>query len=88
MENLFEVISVRNLLKVIKGKKMGYDRKNLFIVFRPDSTLDPEKLVGFVRSGGKDVKLTPDHKLTVSLPGLKPDEIAGQAKGLLRSLMH
>lgn len=88
LENLFGVISVRNLLKVIRGKKMGYDRKQLFIVFRPDSTLEPEKIMRLARSGRKDVKLTPDYKLTVSLPGLKPDEIVSQAKVLLQALMN
>jgi transcription-repair coupling factor (superfamily II helicase) len=88
MENLFGVISVRNLLKVIRGKKMGYDRKTMFIVLRPDSTLEPEKIMRLARSGRKDVKLTPDFKLTVSLPGLKPDEIVSQAKELLHALMN
>ncbi len=88
LENLFGVISVRNLLKTLRARKMGYDRQHMVIALRPDSALDPEKIISLARSGKNDVKLTPDYKLSVSLPGIKPGEIVREAKVLLRALLN
>ncbi|MGZ3648233.1 MAG: TRCF domain-containing protein, partial [Syntrophales bacterium] len=58
LENLFEVIGIRNLLAVVKGKKM------------------------------KGIKLTPDFKLSVFMPGLRASNITRQAKELLKLLVN
>lgn len=88
MENLFEVISIRNLLKVIRGKKMGYDGKNLFIDFHRNSPVNPSTIVELSRRKVKGVKLTPDFKLTIFMPDLRVNEITGQAKELLQKLSN
>lgn len=86
VENLLKVISVRNLLKGIWGKKMEYDGKNIFITFHKDSPIEPEKIIELSRKKIKGLRFTPDFKLHVPMPGLDGDEILRRAKGLLGEL--
>ena len=88
VENLFESISIRNLLKVIRGKKMGYNGENMLIEFHPDSPVNPSKIIDLFRKKAKGVKLTPDFKLSVFMPNLPAHEITVQAKELLQKLMN
>lgn len=88
VENIFEVICIRNLLKVVRGKRMGYDGENMMIDFHRDSTVNPSKIVELSRKKAKGVKLSPDLRLTVLMPALKTHEIAKQAKELLQKLIH
>jgi transcription-repair coupling factor (superfamily II helicase) len=86
IDYLLEVIRIRNLLKVMKGKKMGYDGKQLVVVFQPDSPIDPARILVLSRTVAQGVKLTPDFKLIVPLPGLTGMKITATIKDLLRSL--
>ena len=86
IDNLLEVIRIRNVLKELKGKKMGYDGKQLVVVFQPDSPIDPSRILILSRTVAKGVKLTPDFKLIVPLPGLTGMKITATIKDLLRSL--
>jgi len=88
VENLFEVIRIRNLLKVAKGTKMGYDGKQMFISFHRDSSIDPADIVRMSQDKSLDVRFTPDLKLYVSVPGLQGEQILEKAKGFLRTLIH
>ncbi len=88
VENLFEVISIRNLLKVIRGKKMGYDGQYLFIDFHRDSPVNPSKIVDLSRKKAKGVKLTPDFKLTYFMPDLSTNEITRQSRELIQKLIN
>jgi transcription-repair coupling factor (superfamily II helicase) len=88
VENLFEVIRVRNLLKIVKGTRMGYDGTHMFISFHRDSPVDPEKIVRMSRDKMMNMRLTPDMKLYVSMPGLHGGQIIERAKGLLHMLIH
>ena len=87
VENLFELIHIRNLLAAIRGKKMRYDGKNMCIDFHPDSPVNPSKIVELTRKKGKGVTLSPDFKLIVFMPDLRAREITGQARELLQRLM-
>jgi transcription-repair coupling factor (superfamily II helicase) len=88
IENLFEVIRIRNLVKVAKGTRMGYDGRHMFISFHRDSPVDPQKIIRMSQGNMKDVRLTPDLKLYVSMPGLHGDQIIERAKSLLHMLIH
>jgi transcription-repair coupling factor (superfamily II helicase) len=88
IENLFEVISIRNFLKGVKGKRMGYDGKNLSIFFYPQSPVEPTKILELSRRKFKGLKLTPDFKLYVPMPSLGEDEVIVQVKGLLNALVN
>jgi transcription-repair coupling factor (superfamily II helicase) len=88
VKNLFESISIRNHLKVIRGKKMRYNGESMLIEFHHDSPVNPSKIIELFRKKAKGVKLTPDYKLTVSMPALPAHEITVQAKELLQKLMN
>lgn len=83
LDNLLDVIRVRNLLKKIKGRKMGYDGKRLFIALQPDSPIDPMKILDMTRKKSKGVTLTPDYKLYIQAEGLAENEILPAAHRLL-----
>ncbi len=87
-EHLFEVIRIKHLLKAIKGKKMGYDGKNLFIFFHEKSPVDPAKLIELSRKKFKGMRLTLDFKLYLPLPDLSGDAIIREARGLLLALQQ
>jgi transcription-repair coupling factor (superfamily II helicase) len=86
IDHLLEVIRIRDLLKALKGKKMGYDGKQLVVVFQPDSPVDPARILMLSRTMAKGVKLTPDFKLVVPLPGLAGMDVTATIRELLQSL--
>ena len=85
-ENLLQVIHIRNLLKPLKGKKMGYDGKYLSIFFRDNSPVDPAKIVALYHKKIKGLRFTPDYKLFVPVPDLDARGILAQADLLLKML--
>jgi transcription-repair coupling factor (superfamily II helicase) len=86
VENLLQVISIRNSLKLLKGGKMGYDGKRLYIFFRNNSPVDPAKIIALYRKKIQELRFTPDHKLFVPAPNLSEKEILTQASLLLKIL--
>lgn len=86
VDNLLRVIGIRNYLKPIKGKKLGYDGKYLYIFFRDNSPVDPAKIISLYRKKIKDLRFTPDYKLFVPVPNLTETQILEQADLLLKML--
>ncbi len=86
VKNLLGVINIRNLLKPVKGRKMGYDGKNLYIFFRQDSPIDPAKIIALYRKKTRELRFTPDYQLFVLAPGLNETEVLEQALLLLKML--
>jgi transcription-repair coupling factor (superfamily II helicase) len=86
VENLLRVINIRNLLKPLKGRKMGYDGKYLYIFFRKTSPIDPAKIIALYRKKTRELRLTPDYKLFIPAPDLAGTEILKQASALLKML--
>ncbi len=84
--NLLQVISIRNYLKPLKGKKMGYDGKYMYVFFRENSPVDPARIVSLYRKKIKELRFTPDYKLYVPAPALPEKEILSQAYALLKML--
>ncbi len=85
-ENLLRVIGIRNVLKPLKAKKMGYDGKFFYLYFRESSPIDPAKIISLSRKKMKDLRLTPDFKLFWPASGVTAPEILDQAEGLLKML--
>lgn len=85
-ENLLRVIGIRNYLKTLKGKKMGYDGKYMYIFFRDNSPVDPAKMIALYHKKIKELRFTPDYKLFLPLPSLAGNEILNQADLLLKML--
>lgn len=86
VENLLRVIGIRNYLKPLKGKKMGYDGKYLYIFFRHNSPVDPAKIISLYHNKIKDLRFTPDYKLFVPITNLTENHILGEADLLLKML--
>ncbi len=86
VENLLQVISIRNSLKLLKGGKMGYDGKRLYIFFRNNSPVDPATIIALYRKKIQELRFTPDHKLFVPAPNLSEKERLTQANLLLKML--
>jgi transcription-repair coupling factor (superfamily II helicase) len=88
LENLFEAIGIRNLLAVVKGKKMVYDGKNMQIEFTRESPVNPARIVELARKKMEGMKLTPDLKLSVFMPDLRASDITRQTRELLKLLVN
>ena len=86
VENLLSVIGIRNLLKTIKGKKLGYDGKVMTVFLQEKSPVDPRRIIELYRRKVRGVQLTPDLKLTIPMPDLQGGEILNRARELLREL--
>jgi transcription-repair coupling factor (superfamily II helicase) len=86
VQNLLQVIHLRNLLQVLKGKKMGYEGKYLYIHFRKTSLIDPAKIMALYRKKTRELRFTPDHKLFFPAADLTPEEVLEQAESLLKKL--
>ncbi len=85
-QNLLRVIALRNRLKPLKAKKMGYDGKFFYIYFRETSPIDPARIVALSRKKIKDLRLTPDFKLFLPVKTETPADILNQADDLLKML--
>jgi transcription-repair coupling factor (superfamily II helicase) len=85
-ENLIAVIRIRNLLKSIKGKKMGYNGKEVTLTLQENSPVDPMRIIELYNKKLRGVRLTPDHKLTVPVPALAGREILSRSYELIEEL--
>lgn len=83
LRNLLEVLGIKNLLQKLRGKKMGYDRKNMIVSFHQESNVDPARILKLAREKWPAIRLTPDLQLYIPLPDLKENEILREAKGIL-----
>ena len=86
VENLLQVIILRNSLKPLKVKKMGYDGKYLYIYFRTATPVDPVKIIALYHKKIKELRFTPDYKLYLPAPNLPETERLTKANLLLKML--
>ena len=85
-DNLLRVISIRNRLKPLSAKKMGYDGKYFYLYFRETSPIDPARIISLTRKKIKDLRFTPDFKLFMPARAATATEILDQADELLKML--
>ncbi len=86
VENLLAVIGIRNLLKALKGKRMGYDGRAISVSLQEKSPIDPGRIIDLYRRKVRGFQLTPDLKLILPVPGLEGPEVLRRARELLQSL--
>jgi len=84
--NLMDIIRVKNMLKKILGKRMEYNGREMFIDFCENSPVDPARIMELSQKKLMGMKLTPDYRLSVSMPGLEGKDITNRAKYLLGEL--
>ncbi len=85
-DNLLRLISIRNRLKPLSAKKMGYDGKYFYLHFRETSPIDPARIITLTRKKIKDLRFTPDFRLFMPARAATAPEILGQAEDLLKML--
>ena len=88
VDNLLEVITIRNMLKSVLGKKLEYDGSQVTISFHQQSTVDPAKIIRLTQKKVRRAKFTPDLKLQVPVPGLDSARIIEETKVLLGELIN
>jgi transcription-repair coupling factor (superfamily II helicase) len=86
VENLLAVIGIRNLLKLLKGKKLGYDGKVMSVFLQEKSPVDPGRIIELYRRKVRGVQLSPDLRLTIPMPDLEGPGIIARARELLTEL--
>ena len=86
VENLIDVIKIRNLLTSIKGKKMGYNGKEFSLLLQENSPVDPMRIIELYNKKFRGVRLTPGHKLTIPMPTLEAPEILSRSYELIEEL--
>jgi transcription-repair coupling factor (superfamily II helicase) len=86
VENLLGVIGIRNWLKTLKGRKMGYDGKVMSVFLQETSPVDPQRILELYRRKVRGVQLTPDLRLAIPMPDLQGPEVIRRARELLAEL--
>jgi transcription-repair coupling factor (superfamily II helicase) len=87
VESLLSIIGIRNLLKTLRGKRMGYDGKTMSLFLQENSPVDPLRIIDLYRRKVRGVQLTPDLKLMIPMPDLKGIDILNRARDLLHELI-
>ncbi len=87
-QNLLRVIRLRNTLKPLAAKKMGYDGKFFYLYFRPTSKVDPQRLLDLSRKEYSNLRFTPDHKLFIPAKNSAPESLLEEAETVLKMLAH
>jgi transcription-repair coupling factor (superfamily II helicase) len=82
-----DIIRVKNMLKKILGKRMEYDGREMFIDLCEDSPVDPARIMKLSQKKLRGMRLTPDYRLIVPIPGLEGKDITDRAKHLLGELV-
>jgi transcription-repair coupling factor (superfamily II helicase) len=88
VQNLMQIISLRNLMKGLMAEKMEYDGRNMILVVHKSSPIDPLRLIELARKKWKGMRITPDHRLFIPMPDLPQGQVIEAAKGLLEELVR
>lgn len=86
VENLLKIIRIRNRLRLLQGKKMGYDGKRIYVFFRKTAPLDSQRIISIFHKENNRLRFTPDGKLLFPFSALSPGQILDQANLLLKML--
>jgi transcription-repair coupling factor (superfamily II helicase) len=86
VQNLMQIISLRNLMKGLMAEKMEYDGRNMILVVHKSSPIDPLRLIELARKKWKGMRITPDHRLFIPMADLPQGQVIEAAKGLLEEL--
>jgi len=86
VDTLMDIMRVKNRLKKILGKRMAYNGKEMSIDFRGDSPVDPAKIIELSQNTLRGMRVTPNHRLIVPMPGLEEEDIIRRAQYLIGEL--
>ncbi len=83
---LLDVTAIKVSCKALGISKLDAGEKGAVFAFRPDTVMDPQKLMQIVRTRPAQMKLRPDSKLVHSGLGGTPERRLSGAKAFLREL--
>ena len=87
VDNLIDIIRIRNQLRTLLATKMDYDGEMLSILFHKQSPVDPLRIIELsMAKQFKGMKFTPDFRLSVPMPGITGVEIIERAEHLVHEL--
>ncbi len=86
LDNLIDIIRIKNLLRKILAKKIEYNGTEICINFSPNSPVNPDKIIEISKDKSRGVRFTPDNRLIISMPGVEGKDIIGRSMDLLIEL--
>ncbi|MCX7981809.1 MAG: transcription-repair coupling factor [Syntrophales bacterium] len=75
LENLFDIIKIRNYLRQLRIRKLTYNGKDFSLHFSPSCTVDPQRIISIIKNTGNRSKISPDLVLTLPFPNLTGRQI-------------
>jgi transcription-repair coupling factor (superfamily II helicase) len=84
--NLTEAVRVRLLARWLRVKTLERHGKELLVTWSDPERVDPARVIAQVRASEGDLRLLPDNRLRLHMPGKSPEIVLKSAKNLLQSL--
>ncbi|MCA8898964.1 MAG: transcription-repair coupling factor, partial [Hyphomonas sp.] len=85
-KQLLEVTAIKVQCKALGIAKLDAGEKGAVLAFRPDTVLDPVRLMDFVRARPNVLRLRPDSKLVYTMTGGDPVMRLGRVRAFLKEL--
>jgi transcription-repair coupling factor (superfamily II helicase) len=79
-------VGIKQLCKQAGVAKVDAGPKGVLLAFHENRFAHPERLVGFIASHPKTIKLRPDHRLVISGETDGPEERLKRVRGLMEEL--
>ena len=87
LENLFQIMTLKLLLKKAGIQRMSAEKKQVVLTFAPGKGVDPQRLVDVVARGSGKILFTPDQKLKLLGDGKGWPGMIQQTKKLLLEII-
>ncbi len=84
--NLTEAVRVRLLARALGVKSLERLGKELLVTWADATRVDPAKAIALVKASEGDLRLLPDSRLRLHMPGKSAEIVLNSAKNLLQSL--
>jgi len=84
--NLTEAVRVRLLARALGVKTLERLGKELLVTWGDRARVDPAKAIALVKASEGDLRLLPDSRLRLHMPGKSAEIVLNSAKNLLQSL--
>lgn len=87
LENLFDVIRIRNYLQALKIRKLAYNGKEFIMQFSPSTPVEPKRIMGIIKKTGNRGRISPDYVLSLPFPHLTGRMIPNRIMELIQALI-
>jgi transcription-repair coupling factor (superfamily II helicase) len=84
--HLAEAVRVRILARALRVKTIERRGRELLLTWGDPERVDPGRAIGLARASEGELRLLPDNRLRLYMPGKTPEIVLESAKNLLQSL--